>query len=58
MEYVINLNDHQVEILKSILNQIEPMYLKNITPIKPKKETKTELGLRKIREYRAKKSRR
>lgn len=55
---VINLNDQQVEILKSILNQIEPMYLKNITPIKTKKETKTELGLRKLREYRANKSKR
>lgn len=57
MEYIIKLNGDQVELLKSILNQIDSMSLQKITPIKPKKETKTELGLRKIREYRAKKSR-
>ena len=55
MEYTVKLNEQQVELLKSILDQIGPKQL-IVAPIsKPKKLSKTEQGLQDRRDYRAKK---
>lgn len=57
MEYTVKLNEHQVELLKSILDQIEPMQLIVAPATKPKKLSSTEQTLQKIRDYRANKAR-
>ena len=53
MEYTIKLNEQQVEVLKSILVHIEPMALNYTQSPEPKKLTKTQQGLKDLREYRA-----
>lgn len=56
MEYIINLNEQQVEVLKTIFAQIAPMSL-IVTPVsKPKKLSKTEQMTQDRREYRANKA--
>lgn len=57
MEYTIKLNEQQIELLKSILTQIEPVGLIYTPSVKPKKLTKTEQMLHDLREYRANKAR-
>lgn len=55
MEYIIKLNEQQVEVLKTIFEQISPMPL-IVTPTpKPKKLSKTEQRIKDMREYRARK---
>ena len=56
MEYTIKLNEQQVELLKSIFVQIDPIQFIVAPLIKPKKLSKTELTLQNIREYRANKA--
>ena len=56
MEYTIKLNEQQVELLKSIFVQINPIQFIVAPPSKPKKLSKTELTLQNIREYRANKA--
>lgn len=56
MEYIVKLNEQQVEVLKTILAQIEPIPL-IVTPVsKPKKLSKTEQMTQNRREYRANKA--
>lgn len=55
MEYTVKLNEQQVELLKSILAQIEPMDLIYTSSVKPKKLTKLEQTILDRNEYRAKK---
>ena len=55
MEYTIKLNQQQVELLKSILAQIEPTTLIYVPSVKPKKLSKTEEIRQNMREYRARK---
>lgn len=56
MEYIVKLNEQQVEVLKTILAQIEPIPL-IVTPVsKPKKLSKTEQMIQNRREYRANKA--
>lgn len=51
MKYTIDLNEQQVDLLKSIFEQLI------VTPaLKPKKLSKTEQGLQERREYRANKA--
>ena len=53
MEYTIKLNEQQVEVLKSILAQIEPMPV-IVTPVtKPKKLSKTEQAIQNMKELHA-----
>ena len=56
MEYTIKLNEQQVELLKSILAQIEPMALIYTPSVKPKKLTKLEQTILSRNEYRARKA--
>lgn len=56
MEYTVKLNEQQVELLKSILDQIEPTQLIVVPAPKPKKLSATEQTLLNIREYRANKA--
>lgn len=49
MEYIVNLNEQQVEILKSILSQIESTPL--ISSLKPKKLSKSEQAGKLMRDY-------
>jgi hypothetical protein len=56
MEYTIKLNEQQVELLKSILAQIEPMALINIPIVQPKKLTKLQQTILNRNEYRAMKA--
>lgn len=56
MEYTIKLNEQQVELLKSIFVQIDPVKFIVDPILKPKKLSKTELALQNIREYRANKA--
>ena len=58
MEYTITLNDQQVEVLKTILAQIEPMPLIFSPVIEPRKLSKTEQSQKHMREYRAMKAER
>lgn len=56
MEYIIKLNEQQVEVLKTIFEQIAPMSL-IVTPVsKPKKLSKKEQTAQYISEWRAKKA--
>jgi hypothetical protein len=55
MKYTIDLNEQQVELLKSILNQIESMQLIVAPAPKTKKLSKTEQLIQDRREYRANK---
>jgi len=55
MEYTINLNEQQVELLKSIFVQIEPKTLIVPPATKVKKLNKTDKAMQTIREYRANK---
>ncbi len=56
MKYTIDLNEQQVELLKSILNQIQPMQLIVAPAPKTKKLSKTEQVIQDRREYRANKA--
>jgi hypothetical protein len=56
MKYTIDLNEQQVELLKSILNQIESMQLIVAPAPKTKKLSKTEQLIQDRREYRANKA--
>ncbi|MBA4320959.1 MAG: hypothetical protein C0412_21420 [Flavobacterium sp.] len=56
MEYTVKLNEQQVEVLKSILAQIEPMALIYTPSVKPKKLSKMEEMRQSMKEYRAHKS--
>lgn len=55
MLYTIVLDEVQVQTLESILSQAKPNIVLGPT-VKPKKLTKTELGLIKLREYRDRKA--
>ena len=56
MEYTIRLNEQQIELLKSILAQIEHTPLFVATSVKPKKLSKIEQTIQDRREYRANKA--
>ena len=56
MEYTVKLNEQQVQLLKSILAQIEPMQLIVTPETKPKKLSKMEQTIQDRREYRANKA--
>lgn len=56
MKYTIDLNEQQVELLKSIFEQLGPKQLIVAPSAKPKKLSKTEQGLQDRREYRANKA--
>jgi hypothetical protein len=56
MKYTIDLNEQQIEVLKSILAQIEPMQFIVAPPTKPKKLSKIEQTMHDRREYRANKA--
>ncbi len=56
MEYTIKLNEKQVELLKSILSQIEPLQFVVPPSKKPKKLSKAEAARQYILEYRANKA--
>ena len=55
MEYTINLNEQQVELLKSIFDQLGPKQLIVSTVAKPKKLSKMDQAIQDRREYRANK---
>jgi hypothetical protein len=55
MEYTINLNEQQVELLKSILDKLGPKQLIVPTVAKPKKLSKMDQAIQDRREYRANK---
>lgn len=57
MEYTVKLNEQQVELLKSILAQIEPTALICLPSVKPKKLSRVEQMVLSRIEYRAKKNR-
>ena len=56
MKYTIDLNDQQVEVLKSILAQIEPTRFIVAPTSKPKKLSKIDQTIQDRREYRANKA--
>ena len=56
MEYTVKLNEQQVQLLKSILAQIEPMQLIVTPETKPKKLSKMEQSVENMRERRANKA--
>ena len=56
MEYTIKLNEQQVQLLKSILVQIEPTQFIVAPPSKPKKLSKIEQSVENMRERRANKA--
>lgn len=56
MKYTIDLNEQQVEILKSIFEQLEPRKLIVAPAPKVKKLSKTEQIIQNRREYRASKA--
>lgn len=60
MEYTVKLNQHQVELLRSIVAQIEPTQLIFTSVSKPKKLSKAEQDIEDMRgdmrEYRARKA--
>lgn len=56
MEYTVKLNKQQVELLKSILAQIEPIQLIVTPATKSKKLSKNEQIIQGRREYRANKA--
>jgi hypothetical protein len=56
MEYTIRLNEQQIELLKSIYEQLEPRQLIVAQASKPKKLSKTEQVIQDRREYRANKA--
>lgn len=55
MLYTIVLDEVQIQTLESILSQAKPNSISS-QMVKPKKLTKTELGLIKLREYRDRKA--
>ncbi|MFV8268874.1 hypothetical protein ACNQGP_02925 [Flavobacterium sp. GT2N3] len=56
MKYTIDLNEQQVEVLKSILAQIGPTQFIVAPTSKPKKLSKTEQIIQDRREHRANKA--
>ena len=56
MEYTIKLNEQQVELLKSIFVQIDPIQLIVSPQSKPKKLSKIEQSVENMRERRANKA--
>ena len=56
MEYTIKLNEQQVELLKSIFVQIDPVKFIVAPPLKPKKLSKIEQSVENMRERRANKA--
>ncbi|MFV8388123.1 hypothetical protein [Flavobacterium sp. LB1P71] len=56
MEYTVKLNEQQVEFLKSILAQIEPIQFIIAPTVKPKKLSKIEQSVENMRERRANKA--
>ena len=56
MEYTVKLNEQQVQLLKSILAQIEPMQLIVTPNSKPKKLSKMDQSVENMRERRANKA--
>lgn len=56
MKYTTDLNEQQVEILKSIFEQLEPRQLIVAPAPKVKKLSKTEQIIQSRREYRASKA--
>lgn len=57
MKYTIELNEEQVELLKSILTQIEPVFSISTPSVKtPKKMSKNDLIRQSIMEARMKKA--
>lgn len=56
MKYTIDLNEQQVELLKSIFEQLGPKQLIVTPASKPKKLSTTEQTIQKMREYRANKA--
>jgi hypothetical protein len=56
MKYTIDLNEQQVELLKSIFEQLGPKQLIVAPASKPKKLSKTEQVIQDRREYRANKA--
>jgi hypothetical protein len=56
MEYTVKLNEQQVELLKSILDQIESTPFIVAPSVKPKKLSKTEQVIQDRREHRANKA--
>lgn len=58
MEYIIKLNEQQIELLKSILTQIEPEGQIYTPSVKPKKLTKKEQRIQYFNEYLARKAER
>jgi len=57
MEYTVKLNEQQIELLKSILAQIEPATSIYAPSVKPKKISKLEQTILDRNEYRARKQR-
>ena len=56
MEYTIKLNDQQVELLKSIFVQIDPIRFIVAPTLKPNKLSKIDQTIQNRREYRANKA--
>jgi hypothetical protein len=56
MEYTIKLNEQQVELPKSIFEQLGPKQLIVAPPSKPKKLSKVEQAVQNMKERRANKA--
>lgn len=58
MEYVVTLNEHTLEVLKSIISQVENSQLIVTPAAKPKKLSKTEQAIQNMKELHARKPKR
>ena len=58
MEYVVTINEHTLEVLKSIVSQIENSQIIATPVTKHKKLSKTEQAIKNMRELRARKTKR
>lgn len=56
MKYTIDLTEQQLDLLKSIFEQLGPRQLIVAPPVKPKKLSVTEQTIQSMREYRANKA--
>lgn len=57
MSHVIILSDEELILFKNILSKVNSGTINSVPDSNPKKKSKTELGLDKIRQYRANKAR-
>lgn len=55
MFYTVNLSEEEFALLQKIVGKIDPKIRNEVNAPIPKKKTKTEIGLERLREYRNKK---